>query len=183
MSNSPKAIVILSPGFEEIEAVTVIDVLRRAKIDVTTASLEDNKRVCGSHNIPIEADTSIGALDAASFNVLILPGGMRGVENMLASDCLLSLARDMDSRGAFLAAVCAAPLVYDRLGLLSGLRFTCHPCVWDRVSHAPEDVPSVVDGRVVTGRSAGCAMAWSLALVEKLLGSLQDGLLKGLCQP
>lgn len=176
-------LVILSPGFEEIEAVTVIDILRRAQIDVRTASLEDTERVAGSHGIAIEADTMLSRVNADDYDVLVLPGGMRGVENMLGSARLRALIEAMSGKDAVLAAVCAAPLVYDSLGLLANRRFTCHPCVWERVSHPAEDVPAVVDGRLVTGRSAGCAMAWSLALVETLLGALPEPLLRGLRQP
>ena len=178
-----RVLVIISPGFEEIEAVTVIDILRRAKIDVVTASLEDNPSVTGSHGIVIEADTMLSQVNSADYGTIVLPGGMRGVENMLKSDRLKAVIDAMHRNDAILAAVCAAPLVYDTMGLLEGRRVTCHPCIWDRVSHPAEDVPTLTDGRVVTGRSAGCAMPWSLALVEKLLGELPDGLLKGLRLP
>ena len=89
----------------------------------------------------------------------------------------------MNRNEAILAAVCAAPLVYDSLGLIEGRKFTCHPCIWDRVSHPALDVPTVTDGRLITGRSAGCAMAWSLAIVQKLLGQLPDALINGLRLP
>ena len=182
-TQEPHVLVVLSPGFEEIEAVTVIDILRRAKIDVVTASLEDNPSVKGSHGIIVEADTTLSQINRADFGTIVLPGGMRGVENMLQSERLKAVIDEMNRNDAVLAAVCAAPLVYDTMGLLEGRRFTCHPCIWDRVSHVAEDVPTLTDGRLVTGRSAGCAMPWSLALVEKLLGELPDGLLKGLRLP
>lgn len=178
-----RVLLVLSPGFEEIEAVTAIDILRRASIHVTTASLDQNTRVTGSHAIPIEADTLLSQVNPDDFTVLVLPGGMRGVENMLLSDHLKNVILTMHQKNAILAAVCAAPLVYDSLQLLDGREFTCHPCIWDRISHPAQDVPTVTDGPFVTGRSAGCAMPWSLALVEKLLGELPSKLLPGLRLP
>ncbi|MBO4351091.1 MAG: DJ-1/PfpI family protein [Proteobacteria bacterium] len=176
-------LVVLSPGFEEIEAVTAIDILRRAEIKVTTATLDQSTAVMGSHAIPIEADTQLSRINPDDYSVLALPGGMHGVENMLKSEQLLEIVRIMHKKNAILAAVCAAPLVFDRLGLLEGREFTCHPCIWDRISHPAQDVPTVTDGALVTGRSAGCAMPWSLALVEKLLGELPPKLLPGLRLP
>ena len=178
-----QVLLVLSPGFEEIEAITAIDILRRADIEVTTAALAPNTGVTGSHAIPVEADTLLSQVNPDDFTSLVLPGGMRGVENMLKSELLLEIIRTMHQKKAILAAVCAAPLVYDHLGLLEEHRFTCHPCIWDRISHPAQDVPTVTDGALVTGRSAGCAMPWSLALVEKLLGALPQNLLLGLRLP
>ncbi len=177
------ALTILSPGFEETEAITVIDILRRCKIEVTTAALTDSREVPGSHQITVMADELLSSIAPQDFNVLILPGGMRGVENMLANAHLREVISEMNRNEAILAAVCAAPLVYDSLGLIEGRKFTCHPCIWDRVSHPALDVPTVTDDRLITGRSAGCAMAWSLAIVQKLLGQLPDALINGLRLP
>ncbi len=176
-------LIVLSPGFEEIEAITAIDILRRAGIKVTTAAIGQNTTVTGSHNIPVEADALLSGICADDFSVLVLPGGMRGVENMIMCGQLQDIVRAMHQKNAILAAVCAAPLVFDRLGLLENHEFTCHPCIWDRISHPAQDVPTVTDDAFVTGRSAGCAMPWSLALVKKLLGELPDKLLPGLRLP
>ena len=176
-----QAYIILSPGFEEIEAITAIDILRRAGIGATTVSLNENAAVMGSHGIVVMADMVIGELDENAGDALVLPGGMKGVENMLASEALLSLAAKYHASGAVIAAVCAAPLVLDKLGILQAKQFTCHPCVYERlVVKGVQDVPTLTDGQIVTGRSAGCAMIWSLALVKKLLGNYPDGLLRGL---
>lgn len=179
---SHHVLVILSPGFEEIEAITVIDILRRAGIGVVTASLGDSREVAGSHQIIVAADCLLSDVNASDMTALALPGGMRGVENMLASETLMSLVPEFSGR--VLAAVCAAPLVLDACGLLDGHRFTAHPCIHGRLRASGLDpVPAVTDGDIVTGRSAGCAMDWALALVERLLGSLPDKLLNGLCRP
>ena len=179
-----KAIVILSPGFEEIEAITAIDILRRAKVDVVTVSLEENAAVSGSHGIVVMADRTLSEIHADAYTCLVLPGGLRGVENMLASAALGGLVDEMAARGCVLAAVCAAPLILDSHSLLEAGAFTCHPCVHGRLRTASVlDVPTHTSGRVVTGRSAGCAMPWALALVERLLGCLPDGLAAGLRLP
>lgn len=176
------ALVILSPGFEETEAVTVIDILRRASIPVTTASLSDNQAVKGSHGITVMADTQLSSTDTSLYNVLILPGGLQGVENMLASQEILHLVIDIYRREGILAAVCAAPLVLDAAGVLDHTAFTCHPTVRHRISdHSnlkPE--PFVCSGRIITGRSAGCALNWAIALTEHLMGKVPEAFYAGL---
>ena len=173
--------VILSPGFEEIEAITVIDILRRAKIETVTVSLDANTAVMGSHGIVVIADRSFDELPEECGDALVLPGGMKGVTHMQEHAGLLSLIKKYQESGAILAAICAAPWILDGLGILRDKAFTCHPCVYDRLQSAGvQDVPTITDGQIVTGRSAGCAMVWSLALVKALLGSWPDGLLNGL---
>ena len=181
-------LVILSPGFEETEAITVIDILRRAKLNVITASLEDNAAVMGSHKIIVMAEHTLSEIYDQEFSAIVLPGGMKGVENMLASAELHHLIKRISDEHKTIAAVCAAPLVLDKLGLLKPNQFTCHPCVYDRLQ-TPIDLcdngislPQVTAGDIVTGRSAGCAMVWALALVEHLTGSIES-LLPGLRLP
>ena len=105
-------LVILSNGFEELEAVTVIDVLRRAGLRVTTAALEESRNTQGSHGITVEADTTFTAIKD-EYSCIVIPGGMRGVENMLSNQQLAAFVRKMSAKGAIMAAVCAGPLVYD----------------------------------------------------------------------
>ncbi len=180
---SSRAFVILSPGFEEIEAVTVIDILRRACIEVTTASLTSERVVTGSHGISVEADTLLTQIHASEVDVIVLPGGLQGVENMLLSTSVLSIVKEVADKGGILAAVCAAPLVFDAAGLLGAGRFTCHPTVHGRMSVQPSPLATVTSDNIVTGRSAGCAMVWSLALVERILGHLPAALTQGLNLP
>ena len=180
----PTILVILADGFEEIEAITAVDILRRAKLSVTTASLSDSLLVKGSHGIPVSADVPISMLSPADFNALILPGGLRGVENMLHSDLLSGFIKRMADASAFFGAVCAAPLVLDSCGLLQGHAFTCHPCVHDRLkTPGVSTAPVVADTNIITGRSAGCAMPWALELVRHFLGSVPDALTSGLLLP
>lgn len=130
------AIVILAPGFEETEAVTVIDILRRADISTTTVSLSNNPIVPGSHGISLIADAIFDEIPQ-NFDALVLPGGLRGVENMLHSPALMRLVQQASLDKKVLAAVCAAPLILDALGLLSPNTFTCHPCVHNRPPALP----------------------------------------------
>ena len=104
-----KVIVPFADGFEEIEAITIVDVLRRAEIDVTTAFLRENP-VTGSHDIPVKADSSIKELDMVDFNCIILPGGMPGSENLKNNDTVVSFIKHIYSKGGYVAAVCAAPI-------------------------------------------------------------------------
>lgn len=177
-------LVVLSPGFEEVEAITVVDLLRRAKIRVTTASLEDARTVMGSHGIFVTSDMTLKEAENLDFTGIVLPGGMRGVENMLGDDRLLGLVTKFNDAGKILAAVCAAPLILDKTGILKGEHFTCHPCVHERIQQEGlEKTPSCISGRIVTGRSAGCAMVWSLELIKVLLGEIPEAVLNGLRQP
>lgn len=181
-----RALVVLHRGFEEIEAVTVIDVLRRAGIDVIVCSTSPCASVVGSHGLELCVSQSLGdetVMGNGEFDAIALPGGMKGVEGLLACDELRELICAQSARGGILAAVCAAPLVLARAGVLEGRDVTCHPCVRDRMGREVVEAPFVVDGTIVTGRSAGCSLPWALALVGALLGAIPQSLLDGLCSP
>jgi len=178
-----KILIILSPGFEETEAITVIDILRRAKLDVVTASLEPNQTVLGSHNIAVIADQSLNDIinsNTSAFDAIALPGGMKGVENMLLSDALVALVKSFYNNNKVVAAVCAGPLVLQKAGVLDGHKFTCHPCIFDRITTQNRlEKASVIDGNVVTGRSCGCALPWAIDLARVLTDSV-DNIMPGL---
>ena len=179
-----RALVVLHDGFEEIEAVTVIDVMRRAGIDVCVCSTLSSASVTGSHGMELSVSHALGdeALELqGAFDAIVLPGGMKGVEGLLASEKLVERICAHDARGGVLAAVCAAPLVLAQAGVLEGRRITCHPIVRDRIGREVVEAPFVIDGRVVTGRSAGCSLPWSIALVGVLLGAVPQALIDGLC--
>ena len=171
-----KILVLLSPGFEETEAISVIDVLRRAKLDVTTASLLPNQ-------IPVVADLSLNDVlkdDPMAYDAIVLPGGMRGVENMLNDARVPELVRQFHAESKVVAAVCAAPLILEKAGILEGHSFTCHPCIFDTIrAEGRLERPAVTDKNIVTGRSAGCALAWAIELTKKLVGS-DDSIRAGL---
>lgn len=165
-----KIIVPLADGFEEIEAVTIMDVLRRAGISVTSVFLRENP-VIGSHNIPVTADKNINGISAADYDSIVLPGGMPGSSNLKEDGRVIALIRDIHSRGRYIAALCAAPLVLGHAGVLKGIRATCYPGFEPQMTGAiPVPEPVVRDGQVITGKGPGCAIPFALALVEAFAG-------------
>ena len=165
-----RVLVPLAEGFEEIEAVTIIDVLRRAGVRVDVASLGD-KRVTGSHGIAVEADMSLDDARAADYDLMALPGGMPGTLHLRQDPRVLRLVREMESSDKPLAAVCAAPSVLAEAGVLEGRRATVHPSAASFLAGAKiEDARVVRDGKIVTGKAAGTALEFAFALVEALLG-------------
>lgn len=165
-----RAVVILADGFEEIEAVTPIDVLRRAGVEVLTAGVSA-RRVVGSHGIAVEADTTVADLPA-EVDLVVLPGGMPGADNLGKAAAVRDLIERTHANGKRVAAICAAPaMALGRTTVLQGKRATCYPGFEQHlpagVTHVPERV--VVDGRVVTSRGPGTALEFSLTLVEQLV--------------
>lgn len=162
----------LATGFEEIEAVTVIDVLRRADLEVTVAGLTPGV-LTGSRGIKVEPDTTLDQIDSSGFDVLVLPGGLGGAEAMMADERVLALVRAQRAAGRTTAAICAAPMVLAAAGVEEGLEVTSHPSVRDRLGRASvRATPRVVrSGDVVTSQGPGTAMEFALALVEDLRGS------------
>lgn len=163
----------LAEGFEEIEAVTVLDVLRRAGIEVCAASL-GGRRVTGSHGITLEADATLDEARADIFDMIVLPGGMPGAANLEQDARVITLLEEFAASDRFTAAICAAPGVLAHAGLLAGRSATSFPGFLDAHS-APglrlASEPVVTDGKVVTSRSAGTAMEFALKLVELLEGA------------
>ena len=165
-----KVIVPFAKGFEEIEAVTIVDVLRRAEIDVTTVCLDENP-VAGSHSISVLADKMIKDIDPVDFNCVILPGGMPGSENLRKNDHVLSLIKHIYSKGGYVAAICAAPIVLSRAEVLFGKKATCYPgfeSELEGVTYIEE--PVVVDGTIITGRGPGCAIPFALEIAGLIKG-------------
>lgn len=168
----PRVLVPLAPGFEEIEAITLVDLLRRAGIEVHTASL-DGPRVEGSHGIAVLADKALDAAVADDYDMIVLPGGMPGAEHLRNDPRVISLLRHMAAAGRYTAAICAAPGVLAHAGLLEGRSATSFPGFL-RADSAPgirlRDDPVVVDGKVATSRGPGTALLFGLALIELLAG-------------
>jgi 4-methyl-5(b-hydroxyethyl)-thiazole monophosphate biosynthesis len=162
----------LAEGFEEIEAVTVIDVLRRAGIEVCTASL-GGRRVTGSHGITLEPDATLHEARTREFDMIVLPGGMPGAANLKQDSRVIALLGEFAASGRHTAAICAAPGVLAQAGLLAGRSATSFPGFLD--AHSAPGIrlstdAVVTDGKVVTSRSAGTAMEFALELVELLEG-------------
>ncbi len=162
-----RALVVLSDRFSEIEAFTVIDVLRRAAIDVTVAGLA-SKMVEGSHKTRVFADKKLDEVRADSYDAIVLPGGP-GYRQMMNSKMLLGMTADFNKKGKLVAAICAAPLVLAKSGVLEKRTATVYPGL-ERFIPRPRDGKVVVDGNVVTAKSPGAAVLFSLKIVEMMSG-------------
>lgn len=163
-----RVLVPLACGFEEIEAITVIDVLRRAGHDVIAAGLGVDGPITGARGVRVEPDGAFDGDDRA-WDLVVLPGGMGGVGTMAGSLPLLALLRDRVEAGLPVAAICAAPLVLDRAGVLTPGRFTCYPGVEAQIrTPGRVDAPIVDAGAVITSQGPGTAMAFALHLVGRL---------------
>lgn len=161
----------LAEGFEEIEFATIVDVLRRADLDVTVVSLRPGP-VRGAHGITMLADADWSAIDPRSFTALVLPGGQPGTRNLASDPRVLDLARRLESEGRHVAAICAAPLVLHAAGILQGRRATAFPSVRSSLTDVTvvEDESVVRDRAVTTSQGAGTAMEFALDLVAQLAG-------------
>ena len=163
-----KIFVFLAEGFEEIEAITTIDLLRRAGAEVTTVAVNASATVKGAHGIPVVADKLIGDILATSADAYVLPGGLPGVTNLAADERLKTLLKSAYREDKLLAAICAAPSIFGGLGILSGKAATCYPSFEPTLEGAtPLDV---VSGRVITGRLAGATIDFALAIIKELIG-------------
>ncbi|XP_077251139.1 class I glutamine amidotransferase-like superfamily protein [Tasmannia lanceolata] len=172
-SASQKVLVPIANGTEPMEAVIIIDVLRRAGADVTVASVEKELRIEASWGLKLVADALISDCAETTFDLISLPGGMPGSTTLRDCGVLEGMTKKHVAEGRLYSAICAAPAaVLGSWGLLNGLRATCHPSWMEKLSTAATVVESRVqqDGRVVTSRGAGTAMEFSLALVEQLYG-------------
>lgn len=164
--------VFLAPGFEEIEAITPIDVLRRAGLDVKSVSVADSLEVAGAHGVVIKADMMFADADVNNANWLILPGGLPGASNLLEFKPLADSLKAHAAKKGNLAAICAAPgLVLGSLGILSGKRFSTYPSF---EKYAPdaiyEDKRVVVEDNIVTGNGPSSALQFALAIVASEMG-------------
>lgn len=165
------ALVVLAEGFEDIEAVTVVDVLRRGGVDVVTASLSGAPIVKSAHGIEMLADLPFEKAAADSYSALILPGGGSGADNMKRSDALIDRIRRQKDESGLICAICAAPTVLVRAGVLDpGQHITCYPTCARELDRPPADAPVVSDGDVITGQAPGAALLFSLVVLKSLVG-------------
>jgi 4-methyl-5(b-hydroxyethyl)-thiazole monophosphate biosynthesis len=165
-----RVLVPLAEGFEEIEATTIVDILRRAGIEVVIASLTGHP-VTGSHGIRITADTPLAALAEQEFDMIALPGGMPGAEHLKKDSRVAEIIRRLHAKGRPVAAICAAPMVLAAAGVLEGRRATSFPgFLEDATAATVVGDAVVVDRGVITSRGPGTAMDFALTLVETLAG-------------
>ena len=167
-----KVSVILADGFEEIEALTAVDLLRRAQIYVDTVSITEEYTVHGAHGINVQTEDLFEEVNFVESDMIVLPGGMPGTLNLDAHSGVRRVVKDFFEEGKYIGAICAGPTVLANLGLLKGKRITCHPTVEQDIQGAViTKVPVTVDNNVITGRGAGAAVDFALKLIEVLVGS------------
>ena len=165
-----KALVVLADGFEEVEAVTAIDVLRRGGVETVAASLSGEPVVKGSHGIALKADAAFSEVSSGDFDAIVLPGG-RGTENLRASEELLGRLRRQKEDGRLNCAICAAPLVLMDAGVLSpDQHITCYPTCVVQLDRKSANVPVVSDGDVITGQGPGASLLFALVVLKSLAG-------------
>ncbi len=180
--------IFLAEGFEEIEALATVDVLRRGDIKARTVSVTDERQVCGAHGITVLADlawtefkSAADTAETRECDVMVFPGGMPGTKNLAEDKDLMELMKSHYADGGIVAAICAAPgLIVSQLPSLEGKRFTCY----DGFEDAPAakggkylKTAAVTDGNLITGRGPGCAVEFALAIVRCLKGAdLADGI-------
>jgi 4-methyl-5(b-hydroxyethyl)-thiazole monophosphate biosynthesis len=161
--------VILADGFEEVEAMAIIDVLRRAEIDVVVAG-QHGGHVTSARKVKVIPDAVIDTVKADDFDMVVLPGGQPGSDNLNADPRVKDLIKSFYTKGKLTGAICAAPYVLGSAGILSGRHATSYPTYKDRLGGAVYEEKAVVkDGNVLTSRGAGTALCFGLAIVERLV--------------
>lgn len=160
----------LAEGFEEVEALTPVDILRRAGITCTTVSIGTKKEVAGSHNIVITADKLFDEIDSFDADAIILPGGLGGTNNLKAHKGVQTVIEKFYSEKKLICAICAAPTILGEMGFLKGLHAVCYPGLEEKLlgAHAEKD-PFCYDGNILTGRGPAKSMLFALKIVELLL--------------
>ena len=163
--------VFLADGFEEIEALAPVDILRRAGLSVKTVSVMDEQVVAGAHGVPVLADVMFNEVNAEDAEMILLPGGLPGATNLDAHQGLSQMILDFAKEEKPLAAICAAPLVFGNRGLLEGKKATCYPGFETYLKGAQYTAALVEkDGNFITGKGPGAAMEFAFAIVEKYCG-------------
>ncbi|MFV0363314.1 MAG: DJ-1 family glyoxalase III [Suipraeoptans sp.] len=165
-----KVCVLLAEGFEEIEALTTVDLLRRAEVYVDTVSIEDEYLVRGAHGITVQTEDLFGEVDFSAFDMIVLPGGMPGTTNLGLHLGVKKLLVDFVKDNRLIAAICAAPTVLGKYGLLKGRKATCYPGLEKELLGAVVSRDSVcVDGNIITSKGVGTAIEFSLKLISILI--------------
>ena len=164
-------LVFLAPGFEESEAIVPVDILRRAGLDVVTVAVGEDRAVQSSHGITVQADITADTLPDCLPEMLVLPGGMPGTRHLDGSQFVRSYLEKAYTEGRYIAAICAAPMVLGKQGLLAGKNATCYPGFEQHLTGATVGGDVVKDGKIITARGMGVAVDFGLALVETLCGS------------
>lgn len=162
------ALVPLADGFEDIEAVSIIDVLRRGGVQVVTAALGQDRLVRSAHGIRMEADALLSDAIEDDYDAIILPGGGEGTENLLACEPLAFRLQRQKAEGRFVCAICAAPTVLEAAQVLEDEDVTCYPSCSAKMGRRVQSVPVVADGLVITGQGPGAATLFALVVLAHL---------------
>lgn len=163
--------VFLADGLEEIEGLTVVDILRRAGVEVVTISVSGKKEVTGAHQITVLADELFEQADFAKLDGVVLPGGMPGTTNLMNHEGVNRILEQFAAEGKLIAAICAAPSVLRQAGLLAGRRATCYPGFEEKLTGAVVSAePVVQDENIITSRGMGTAISFALSLTAYFLG-------------
>ena len=163
--------ILLGTGFEEIEAVSPCDILRRGGVEVQFAGI-GGTLVTGGNGITVQADCAVEDMDLDAMEMVVLPGGMGGVRSMLASDAAMNAVKTAYAQGKFVTAICAAPTILAKLGITDGKHATVYPGMEEQMGSAMmEDVNAIRDGKVLTGRAPGAALEFGYLLLETLKGT------------
>lgn len=167
-----KVYLFLADGFETVEALAPVDVMRRAGIEVTTVSIMKRKEVVSAQEVTVLADTLFEDICCADADVLVLPGGGVGTDNLSGHEPLRSQLVEAHANGKLVAAICAAPMVFGRIGILEGRKATCYPgCEGDLFGAEYTAAPIEQDGNIITGCGPGVSFDFGFAIVERLCGS------------
>ena len=161
--------VFFANGYEEIEALTVVDLTRRAGIETWMVSITDEKVVTGSHGISVSMDKTLSDVNFDEVDMIVLPGGMPGTLNLEACEPLMEKVKEFDKAGKYISAICAAPTVFGHLGLLEGKKACCYPSMEDGLvgAEVTYETTAIAD-HILTSRGMGTAIDFSLKLIEQL---------------
>lgn len=163
-----RVLVPLATGFEEIEALSIVDILRRADVVVDTAGLDTNMPV-GAHGICVKTDISLSDVSSSSYDMMVLPGGLPGAEYLAKSELVKGLLQEFDKQGKYIGAICAAPWALGEAGVLKS-NYTCYPSFEKTIKHSGyvESKNVVKDSNIITSRGPATAMEFALSLVKNL---------------
>ncbi|GFN35490.1 DJ-1 family glyoxalase III [Tepidimicrobium xylanilyticum] len=167
-----KILLLLAEGFEEVEALTTVDYLRRMDIVVDTCSIHGEKKVMGAHRIAVEADKTLAEIDSSKdYDGVVLPGGLPGATNLRDDERVIELVQEFNEEGKIVAAICAAPIVLERAGIIKDKKVTSYPGFEEDLkgSQYLEDLV-VQDGNIITARGPAVAVYFALSIVENLVG-------------
>ena len=166
-----QAVVLLADGFEEVEALTVVDLLRRARVYVDTISITEDYTVRGAHGIPVLTEDLFTEVNFDEMDMVVLPGGMPGTTNLLEHAGGREVVTKFVQENKPVAAICAAPMILSELGLVKGKMITCYPSIEPNIKGAViTRTPVAADGNLITSRGVGCAIDFALKLIEILVG-------------